>query len=330
MQARTSGAARWRLTALFVAAIGSAVGAMAVSQTGPQERLPAANWEPTGPVITWRGISFIVPAGMRGTDKGDLYEMIGQGVTGRMGQCAIVIGREVAAGPEPVRQAHEVLVANVASIGQRVANSRGESDLTIERRGGYSADGWKWIEISGMLGAGIGDRARLMLITRGATVVPIMAFATGGNGCVGLVRETTPFNNTVTWAGLYHSLKLAGSTPSPHHRDWIVGGWESLAGSTKPEGGISSGETFAPDGRYARVSVVAGPGFEKAGFGDGRYVVAGNRLATFPDRGPAETTLMRIVADHVATTPPRTMLQLCRITVDVGGPRERCVPRREP
>ena len=328
------GLKRWQLTALCAALIGSAASATADAQTLPPAMPPVA-WEPTGPLTTWRGISFIVPAGMRGVDKGDFYDMVGQGINGRIGQCAILILGDVPAGPELGRQAHDLLVTTLAGLGQRVANSRGESDLTIDRRVGRSADGWNWVELSGMLGERVGDRAAIMLVARGATVVPIMAVATAGNGCVGLRGETTPSNNTITWAALYHSLKLAGSTPSTHLREQIIGRWEGLSATTGAQMGASQGEAYAPSGRYARASMAgaygAGSDFLTTGStGDGRYVVAGSRLSIFPDRGPSQTTLIRIVEDREATAPPRTTVQLCKLNVDVGGPYERCLPRSRP
>jgi hypothetical protein len=322
---------RWRMTALCAALIGSAASATAVTHTRPQAP-PRVAWEPTGPPTMWRGISFIVPAGMRGVDKRDFYDMAGPGINGRIGQCSILILGDERAGPDLAKQAQDLLVSAMASLGQRVVNARAESDLTADRRVGRSSDGWDWVELSGTLGEGVGGRARIMLIVRGATVVPIMAVAVSGNGCVGLPSEPTAGSNTITWAALYHSLRLAGSTPSAHLREQIIGGWAAMSVSTGGQVGTSQGETYAPNGRYARASMVgaygAGSEFLARGFtGDGRYVVEGNRLSIFPDRGPSQTTLVRIVEDRVATTPPRTTVQLCKINVDAGGPWERCLPR---
>ena len=69
---------------LFVAVLSSSAASVtAVTQTRSQDTPPVA-WEPTGSLTTWRDISFIVPAGMRGVDKGDFYDMVGQGINGRM------------------------------------------------------------------------------------------------------------------------------------------------------------------------------------------------------------------------------------------------------
>ena len=332
--ARTSAWQQWGLAALCAALIGSAVSATAVAPMRPQA-LPPVVWEPTGPLTTWRGISFIVPTGMRGVDKGDFYDMAGPGINGKIGQCSILLLGDVPAGPVLARQAQDLLVQAMASLGQRVVNSKSEPDLMAEFRAGRSADGWNWVELSGMLGEGVGGRARIMLIARGATVVPVLALAASGNGCVGLLGETTAGYNTITWAALYHSLKLAGSTPSTFLRDQIIGGWAAMSGSAGGQVGTSQGETYAPNGRYARVGMIGayGPGsefFTKGFNGDGRYVVEGNRLAIFPDRGTAQTTLARIVVDQEATVPARSTVRLCKINVDVGGPYERCLPRSSP
>lgn len=304
--------------------------AMAFSQN-----LPPIAWEPGSQRVTWKGLSFVVPAGMRGADKGDFYDMGGAGIKGgTLGQCAMVILPDAAAAPDPARQAQDVLVTTIAGLGQRVVNSRGEADLTIDRRAGRSSDGWSWVELNGMLAEGVGGRARIMLVARGATVTPILAIASGGNGCVGLANETTPNGNTITWAALYHSLRVTGSPPSTHLREQIVGRWESLSATTGGQIGASQGETFAANGRYARASSIGAYGpdsdFLSKGYtGDGRYVVEGNRLSIIPDRGSAQTVLARIVEDREPAVPPRTVVRLCTIHVDVAGPYERCLARSQ-
>jgi len=319
---------QWGLPALCAALIGSAASLTAVTQTPPQVPPPVA-WEPTGPRTTWRDISFIVPAGVQGSNKGDFYDMVGPGIRGgRFGQCAIVVLGDVPAGADLGRQAHELLTTGLAGLGQRVTYVRGQPDLTV----GRSADGWSWVELSGIVGDG---RARIMLIVRGATVVPIMAIATSANGCVGLLGETTPNSNTITWLWLYHSLKVAGSTPSTHLREQIIGRWDALSVSTGGQVGMSQGETYAPNGRYTYASMLGadgGSGFLTKDFtGDGRYVVEGNRLTIFPDRGAPQTRLIHIVEDREATVPPRSTVRLCQINVGVvGGPYERCLPRSVP
>jgi len=299
---------------------------IAVAQA-PSQALPAAAWEPTGPVTTWRGISFIVPAGMRGTDKRDFYDMAGPGIKGRLGQCSILIMGEVPAGPNLARQAHELLVEAMAGVGGRVANSRGGPDLTSDLRVGRSGDGWLWVELNGMLGEGVGGRARIMLIARGATVVPVIAVAGSGNGCVGLQGETTANGNTITWLALYYSLKLPGATPSTSLREQIIGSWDAVSVSVQGGMGGSRGESYASNGRYGGIQVAAGSGYARSSAGDGRYVVEGHRLTIFPDQGPPQTHLARIIAEREGTTPPRETEQLCKISVDVGGPYERCLPR---
>ena len=179
----------------------------------------------------------------------------------------------------------------------------------------------------------------MVLIARGATVLPIVAAASSGNGCVGLLGETTPNSNTITWLWLFHSLKVAGSTPSTHLREQIIGRWDALSASTRAQVGVSQGETYAPNGRYAYASMLGADGesgFLTRGFtGDGRYVVEGNRLTIFPDRGAPQTRLIHIVEDPEATVPPRSTVQLCKINVGVEGASsgaflEVCVSQVEP
>ena len=99
-------------------------------------------------------------------------------------------------------------------------------------------------------------------------------------------------------------------TPSTRLREQIIGRWDDLSVSTRAEAGISQGETYAPNGRYAYASVIwadGESGFLTRGFtGDGRYVVEGNRLTIYPDRGAPQTRLIHIVEDREATVPPRS------------------------
>lgn len=289
---------------------------------------PPVIWEPTGSVVTWRGISFIVPAGLRGTDQGNAYDMSGSGIRGAgLGQCSLVIMPPVAAAASAARQAHEILAAKLATFGAAVSDARGGPDLTTELRVGYSDDGWSYVELNGMLREGFGNRARIMLIRLGRTVVPIIGVASQGNGCVGLMTETTANSNTITWLALFYSLRVAGATPTTHLRDQIVGNWSALSASVGAGIGASQEETYAPNGRYGRGTVAVGAGYEKGFAGDGSYLVEGHRLTTVPDRGAPQTTFARIVAEREGTTPPRDTTQLCTIIVVQGGAYERCLLR---
>lgn len=323
---------------LGAALIGSVASATAVAQTRAPQALPRVAWEPTGPRTTWRDISFIVPLGMRGTDRGHYYDMAGTGISGPNDQCTIVILGEVPSGSDLARQAQDVLVTALDGLGLTVVNPGAASDLTADRRVGRSADGWGYVELSGILGGRLEGRARIMLIVRGATVVPVIAVASQGNGCVGLPGETTPGGNTITWAALFHSLKIAGSPSSTHLREQIVGRWNSLSASSGGRVGTSQGEAYAPNGRYAHVGMLgahgpvspSGSGFMAQRFtGDGRYVVEGNRLTIYPDRGSPQTNLMRIVEDREARAPGRSTVRLCKISFDVL-PYESCLPRSAP
>jgi hypothetical protein len=265
--------------------------------------------------------------------------MAGKGISGPDGECTILLFGEVPAGSELARQAQDLLVSTLGNFGVKVMNSIGESDLTVDRRLGRSADGWSYVELGGMLAGDQAGRARIMLIVRGATVVPVIALASRGNGCVaGVPGETTAFGNSITWAALYHSLRIAGSPPSTHLREQIVGRWESLSASTGARVGTSQGETYAPNGRYAHVGMVGaygpvspgGSDFMTQSFtGDGRYVVEGNRLTISPDQGSPQTNLIRIVEDREATAPGRSTVRLCKIHLDVL-PYESCRPRIAP
>ena len=283
-------------------------------------------WQPTGARITWKGLSFIVPPGMSGAVKNDLYEMVGPGMGGRGGVCAIVISGEIPSRGDLATYAQALLVGNLTSVGARIADSQGGSNLIADRRVGRSADGWRYVELNGMVTSGSVDRARIMLIDRGATVISI--FAISNNGCVGLSFESTPNSNTITWAALYYSLKLAGATPSDHLREQIIGRWVGSGMSSATGVGMLQDEVYAADGRYGGTSLLASATGQSSSSGDGRYVVDADTLAIFPNTGKPQAHLIRVVEDYSVMTPSKSTVRLCKVKVDVGGPYERCLSGR--
>lgn len=291
--------------------------------------LPPPAWQPTGARITWKGLSFIVPPGMSGAAKGDLYEMVGLGMRGRGGVCVIVISGELPSRGDLATYAQAILVGNLASVGAGVADSQGGSNLIADRRVGRSADGWRYVELNGMFTQGAGGRARIMLIDRGATVISIFAISQPGNGCVGLSFETTPNSNTITWAALYYSLKLAGATPSDHFREQIIGRWVGSGMSKAAGAGMLQDEVYAPNGRYGGASLLATATGQQlsSSTGDGHYVVDADKLAIFPNAGKPEAHLIRVVEDYSLRTPSKSTVQLCKVRIIVAEPYERCLPR---
>jgi len=297
----------------------------------PQGRpdLPPPAWQPTGPRVTWKGVSFVVPPGMRGAAQASVYDMVGLGMRGRGGQCSLVIFDEIPSRGDLATHAHSILVEIMTGFGRGIADSQGGSNLIGDRRVGRSADGWRYVELNGMITPGGDGRARIMLIDRGATVVPIVAVSTPTNGCVGLSVETTPNSNTITWSALYYSLKLSGSTPSDHLREQIIGIWEGSGMAQFAGGGMIQEEVYAPNGRYGGASIgatAAGQPFSSSS-GGGRYVVDADKLAVFPTAGQPAAHLVRVVEDYSLMTPSRSTVRLCRVKVDEAGPNERCLPR---
>ncbi len=287
--------------------------------------LPPAAWQPTGARVTWRGISFIVPPGMTGAAQAELYEMGGPGMRGRAAQCGIIVLGEIPARGDLATQAQSILVDSMSGLKLGVADSQGGSNLIADRRVGRSADGWRYVELSGMVTPGFGGAARIMLIDRGATVIPIFALSAPGNGCVGLSMETTPNSNTITWAALFYSLKVSGATPSSHLREQIIGRWGGSGGFAAATAGMLQEEDYAPNGRYSGTILGASPTGQLSSSGGGQYVVDADKLATFPNAGAPSTHLIRVVEDYSVLTPSKPTVRLCKVRVDVGGPHERCL-----
>jgi len=311
---------RW----LLVAATASVLSATGL-RAQPPSALPPAAWQPVGARVTWRGLSFIVPPGMRGTDRGDFYEMGGLGMRGRGGLCAILIGERPSRG-DLAEHAQSLLVEFLGALKLGVADSIGGSNLIGDRRVGRSADGWRYLELNGMVTPGGAGRARIMLIDRGATVVPIIAMSEPSNGCVGLSIETTPNTNTITWVALYHSLRLLGATPSDHVRGQIIGRWENFGMSAAGAGALRN-EVYAPNGRYGSSLATTATGRELSSNGDGKYVIDADTLAIYPNAGTPEAQLIRIVEDYEANVPSKSTVRLCKLKVDVAGPYELCLSR---
>lgn len=289
---------------------------------------PPAGWQPTGARVTWRNISFIVPPGMSGAAQADLYEMGGPGMRGRGTQCGIIILGEMPARGDLATQAQDTLVSIMSGLKLGVADSQGGSNLIADRRVGRSADGWRYVELSGMVTPGVGGGARIMLIDRGATVIPIFAISAPGNGCVGLSMETTPNSNTITWAALFYSLRVAGAAPSDHLREQIIGGWGGSGAFATAQAGMVQEEDYAPNGRYGGEILGASPTGGLSSSGGGQYVVSADRLTIFPGRGTPSVHLIRIVEDYAVLTPSQSTVRLCKVRVDAGGPHERCLSRR--
>ena len=300
------------------------------SRAQPRPALPPAVWQPTGERVTWRNLSFIVPTGMRGVAKPDGFEMSGLGVSGRGGQCHIIIFAETPSGGDLATRAQDFLVDSMAVLGVGVADSRGGSNLIGDRRVGRTTDGWRYVELNGMVTPGGAGRARIVLIDHGVTVVPILAVSDHLNGCVGLTNETTPNGNTITWVALYHSLKLPGATPSDHLREQVIGRWESFGRSAGGAGALQD-EAFGSNGRYGGGSV----GADSSGklmapnLGDGRYIVDESKLVIFPRAGPPEAVLIRVIEDYSETEPSKPTVRLCKLKVDATGPYEICLSRLE-
>jgi hypothetical protein len=267
---------------------------------------------------------------MSGSAKGDLYEIVGLGMQGRGGSCGFVISGEVPYQGDLATYAQNLLVANLSTAGGRVTDSQGGSNLVADRRVGHSADGWRYVELSGMLAQGVGGRARVMLIDRGKTAVPILAISSSGNGCVGLSMETTPNSNSITWLALYYSLRLAGAAPSHHLREQIIGRWGGSGFSAAAGLGMVQEEVYAPNGRYGGSSLIGTAAGQQvsSSSGDGSYVVEADKLAIFPNTEKPAVNLIRIVEDYSLMTPSRSTVHLCKVRVDVGGPYERCLARR--
>jgi hypothetical protein len=291
--------------------------------------LPAPVWQPIGERVAWGSLSFIVPPGMKGKVRTDLYEMAGPGVRGRDSQCSIFI---VGAKPSRGDLATFAQTLLLGTLTARVYDTSGGSNFIGYRRVGRSADGWRYVELNGRVDSMNATRIRVMLIDRGATVIPIIGIAEPGNGCVGLNIEATPNENTVTWSALFYSLKLVGDTASAsnHLREQVIGHWEGSGFAFGGSAGMLQDEVFEPNGRYGGAGMdTVGPGRPlSSSTGRGSYVVEANKLALFPNAGNPEAYLIRVVEDYSPTTPGEPTVQLCKMSVDAIGLKERCLSRR--
>jgi hypothetical protein len=230
----------------------------------------------------------------------------------------------------PLRRAEADLSSQAAAVaraffaqnvGRFVSYSYGHDDLRENMERGLTGDGWRFLEVNLspiMLDGKItGHLVRVMLVQLGDLVAPIVAYDNG-------IRLDNPVSGRGAWPLFYIGLSF------PRHRgpgpDAI---YEQLAGTWGVGGGNAMvQETFGKDGSYgsaagyqtyrdiSRTQVLERThGF----FGEGRYVVHGNRLTVWSNGGKPETHYFRISEQANSAVPSGWIWKLRQLIRDGEG-----------
>jgi TIR domain len=233
----------------------------------------------TGEVVSWQHLTFRVPPGWSCTPQ-ESSVVLGAPLVGSE-ECflaAFPLGHRE---PDAFLQASKALNYFAPSLGfQGFAE-----DVVHPPRRGTSANGWPYVTVQGPLKrSGVystGKYARAMLIAAGNQASVVIGVEADGNMALGL----THVSRSVGWELFFYSLSLQGSTPltDDETRRSILGRWW-----ISTHGISGDGATFAPNGRYADDADASRA--PSSFVGDGRFVVSGNRLTTFPDRGASPKT----------------------------------------
>jgi hypothetical protein len=293
--------------------------------------VPEVHWKPTGARTTWENTSFIMPPGLMGAAATDRFEMSALGEATGKGQCAIEILRPMAASGDLATQAESLLKEYFVPQGVLLRDPEYGTNFAAFRVYWVSPKGWDFVEITAEV-RGPDDmpsdaRGRIVLVGLGTKVVPIFAFTPSSKGCLSLKRDAFQDLNNFTWQWLYYSLEFSGATRPPFDlTQKVIGKWSTFAGGGGQ--GALVAEIYAANGRYAtdatlgtwrEVSATEIGLFTTTFTGSGRYAVAGDTLARFPDRGAADASLFRVVERHDmdSSGADKTVTQLAQMLVNV-------------
>jgi hypothetical protein len=186
-----------------------------------------------------------------------------------------------------------------------VSFTYGSQDLRAQMERGITGDGWRFVEVNlspALPGGGsTGALVRVFLVQLGNQVAPVVAFDNGS-------RLDSPVNGRGAWPLFFYGLTFpqrAGPGPGATY-DQLVGTWG--AGGTN----ALVQETFGKDGSYGSMAgrqtytdISATRVLERTRgwFGEGRYVVQGNRLTVWSNGGKPATHYFRIAEQANSVAP---------------------------
>jgi hypothetical protein len=281
--------------------------------------LPKPSFELQGARQRWSEYSFQVPPGMTGAAYTDGY-----GLT--VGPCSITLLKlrpaEGALDAQALSIMKDFLKDKVGSFRDEYGHDR---PLDFQQRG-VSGRGWEYVEIPptamvGKDGMPMEGSAQLLLAKVGDKVAPVIGLDAQSAGCLGGPRDTD-----FRWRSLFYSLEFPEqSAPSANPLgQQVVGTWRIGGGNTLLE------NTYQADGRYKHASA-----YQTAReisntrvletthgvFGDGKWVVRGDRLTEVPDKegSKASTAWLRIVSIPNSATKTGWLTRLYRLELSSEG-----------
>ncbi len=279
--------------------------------------LPPPVWQPSGTPGSWNGVSFVVPNGMVAQESTLGLEMTRDTPEGI---CVLAITPPQPASGDLAVQANDLMHQIFGAQNATLADEVGGSDLLSYRVHGMSPRGFEYVELTAEVRPGGQPslhRGRIMLVSLGATVVPIIGLSSDYYGCLHFEYEKNVAGPDTDWASLYYSLGFQGAVPNPGAlQPVIVGKWSDFSS------GVLNGEIYSPSGRYAgthtwQTEKDLSPNDIT---GEGNYAVEGETLARFPDSGGGESNLFRIILRFKPGQSP--VEELHQVKVDAVGAYE--------
>lgn len=295
------------------------------SSSGPaadDSSLPAPGFTLDGPRQTCGDYSFITPPGMTAAAYTDGCGLA-MPTAGGEAACMMVMLPSRPAEAALDAQAQAILLGYFAANFSGVRDTFGGSNPLNFQQRGVSGRGWEFVELPPFMmldkqGMPTNATARIMLIKVGAKAFPIVGFDGNARHCLDEYGD-----RAYRWLRLYYSLELPGAEAGNALAQKVVGDW-SLASSN----GVVM-ETYTAEGRYkstsgTRTVTDLTPTTVKETthtfFGDGRYLVHGDRLTHLPDNGkPATTQWVRVVTEPNSSTPSGWLTTLYQLKLGYDG-----------
>jgi hypothetical protein len=196
-----------------------------------------------------------------------------------------------------------------------------QNNLLEQMERGVTGDGWRFVEVnlSPILQDGkyTTHLVRVLLIQVGNQVAPVIAYDNG-------IRLDNPVSGKGAWPLFYFGLtfpKLAGPGPGAAY-DQLVGTWGAGGTNSMLE------ETFGKEGAYSSMAghqtyhdISSTQVLERTRgwFGEGRYVVQGNRLTVWSNGGKPATHYFRLAEQSNSAVPSGWIWKLRQLNRSIDG-----------
>jgi hypothetical protein len=291
--------------------------------------LPAPDVPVAGPRQTWQDWSYVVPQNWQAQVLPDGVMIRAPKTNPRsQGGSFVFLLPLRAAKADPYAQGLEILgqvfAQNFASFRDYGAV---EGSPYKHKMRGVNGDGWPYVMLRtrpvDFRGGRPSHKLRLLLFQLGSQVAPLVGFEHADEPAL----ESGPGSSSVAWALLYHSLQFPTlrAPGSAGLRDKLIGTWSVGERLNLVE------DTFNADGTYDHrmklyptfYDLSSARGKPPSWFGEGRFVVQGDRLSVWPGNRKPQTTLYRIVEEENFLEGFGPVLMLYRLGLSADGKEAR-------